>query len=168
MVLNNIKSMRKDHGFTIVELLVVIVVIGILAAITIVSYTGVASRANAAKAVSNAQAVQSIAESINVDNSKYPVTTGEFATLSSVARIPAGLTIGVTNPTSTNGTTTFRLYALTGALATGGKIIFYDYAKANLCDVVTGNANSSTVDSCLFWGATGATILTSSFTAFTS
>jgi prepilin-type N-terminal cleavage/methylation domain-containing protein len=39
---------RNKGGFTIVELLVVIVVIGILAAITIVSYSGITARANAA------------------------------------------------------------------------------------------------------------------------
>lgn len=37
---------RKQHGFTIVELLIVIVVIGILAAISIVAYNGIQSRAN--------------------------------------------------------------------------------------------------------------------------
>ncbi|PIQ71162.1 hypothetical protein COV88_01465 [Candidatus Saccharibacteria bacterium CG11_big_fil_rev_8_21_14_0_20_41_19] len=36
---------RTSSGFTIVELLVVIVVIGILAAITIVSYTGITQKA---------------------------------------------------------------------------------------------------------------------------
>lgn len=36
----------KQKGFTIVELLIVIVVIGILAAITIVSYNGITARAN--------------------------------------------------------------------------------------------------------------------------
>ena len=39
---------RANRGFTIVELLVVIVVIGVLAAITIVSYAGISSRANTA------------------------------------------------------------------------------------------------------------------------
>jgi len=34
-----------NRGFTIVELLVVIVVIGILAAITVVSYTGISQKA---------------------------------------------------------------------------------------------------------------------------
>lgn len=41
-------SLRRQGGFTIVELLIVIVVIGILAAITIVAYTGVQDRARAA------------------------------------------------------------------------------------------------------------------------
>lgn len=38
--------MKKASGFTIVELLIVIVVIAILAAITIVAYNGVSARAN--------------------------------------------------------------------------------------------------------------------------
>jgi len=167
MVLDNIKSIRKDHGFTIVELLVVIVVIGILAAITIVSYTGVTARANAAKAVSNAQSIQAVAEAINADNSKYPVNTGEFTTLSSIARIPAGLAITpyAADPTSDTGTTKFRLYTLTTNPSTGGEVVFWDYAKANLCTSVSSNANGSTINTCLVWGAA---TTASAFTAFTS
>jgi type IV pilus assembly protein PilA len=41
-MLNNIKT--KDRGFTIVELLIVIVVIAILAAISIVAYNGIQNR----------------------------------------------------------------------------------------------------------------------------
>ena len=37
---------RKAHGFTIVELLIVIVVIAILAAIAIAAYTNIQDRAN--------------------------------------------------------------------------------------------------------------------------
>lgn len=37
---------RRSSGFTIVELLIVIVVIAILAAITVVAYTGIQNRAN--------------------------------------------------------------------------------------------------------------------------
>lgn len=40
-----LKSKNKN-GFTIVELLIVIVVIGILAAITLVAYNGIQARAN--------------------------------------------------------------------------------------------------------------------------
>lgn len=48
---------KTKSGFTIVELLIVIVVIGILAAITIVAYNGIQGRANDAKVRSVASQV---------------------------------------------------------------------------------------------------------------
>ena len=36
----------SDHGFTIVELLIVIVIIGILAALVVLAYSGIQDRAN--------------------------------------------------------------------------------------------------------------------------
>jgi len=44
------------RGFTIVELLIVIVVVGVLAAITVVAYNGVQERAESAKIITRAQA----------------------------------------------------------------------------------------------------------------
>lgn len=46
------KKFNRQKGFTIVELLIVIVVIGILAAITIVSYSGIQQRARLSTATS--------------------------------------------------------------------------------------------------------------------
>lgn len=70
------KITYKEKGFTIVELLVVIVVIGILAAITIVSYTGVTARANTASEQSAASALQGKIEVYAADGptSTYPLT----------------------------------------------------------------------------------------------
>lgn len=67
------KSQSKAQpGFTIVELLVVIVVIGVLAAITIVSYTGISQRAVAASLQSDlASAVKKI-KLFQVENEVYP------------------------------------------------------------------------------------------------
>lgn len=49
---------KKDKsGFTIVELLIVVVVIAILAAITIVAYNGIQNRAKKSSAISTAQSV---------------------------------------------------------------------------------------------------------------
>lgn len=48
---------KKAHGFTVVELLVVIVVIAILAAITIVTYNSVSHRARVSEAMATAKQV---------------------------------------------------------------------------------------------------------------
>jgi prepilin-type N-terminal cleavage/methylation domain-containing protein len=65
--------MRKNtSGFTIVELLIVIVVIAILATISIVAYTGIQRRANNTKTVS---AVTTYIKALNmykVDNGQHP------------------------------------------------------------------------------------------------
>lgn len=76
MSLQNIKA--SNRGFTIVELLIVVVVIAILAAITIISYNGITSRANASSAASNAETVQKVAEAFNSDGSRYPATQDQF------------------------------------------------------------------------------------------
>jgi len=63
-----------NHGFTIVELLVVIVIIGILAAITIVSYTGISARATTASLQSDLVNANQILKMHQVDYSTYPTT----------------------------------------------------------------------------------------------
>jgi len=64
---------RSRHsGFTIVELLVVIVIIGILAAITIVSYTGISQKASAAALTSDLSNAHTVFEMYSVTNGSYP------------------------------------------------------------------------------------------------
>ena len=68
--------LKNKSGFTIVELLIVIVVIGILAAITIVAYNGIQIRAKNAEAQS---AINSLAKKIEIykaRNGDYPSTGG--------------------------------------------------------------------------------------------
>jgi prepilin-type N-terminal cleavage/methylation domain-containing protein len=65
---------KYSNGFTIVELLIVIVVIGILAAITIVAYNGVQQRARSASAsAAVTQAAKKLAL-YQVDNAGYPAS----------------------------------------------------------------------------------------------
>ena len=60
------------RGFTIVELLIVIVVIGVLAAITIVSYTGINNRAIVASLQSDLANASQQLKLYQVDNGAYP------------------------------------------------------------------------------------------------
>lgn len=66
----------KQTGFTIVELLIVIVVIGILAAITIVAYNGVQSRARDAQRRSDISTITKALELYYIDNGNYPPGSG--------------------------------------------------------------------------------------------
>ena len=78
MALNNIKSLRQENGFTIVELLIVIVVIAILAAISIVSYTGIQNRAKETSAQTLASQVAKKADIYYTIKGVYPTTLADF------------------------------------------------------------------------------------------
>ncbi|MNQ11705.1 Type II secretion system protein G precursor [compost metagenome] len=64
---------NKNSGFTIVELLIVIVIIGILAAITIVAYNGIQTRAKSS-------AVQSLVDTLESKAKAYQSITGQYPT----------------------------------------------------------------------------------------
>ena len=67
-------QISNNSGFTIVELLVVIVVIGILAAITIVSYSGISNKAIAASLQSDLDNDAKQLKLYNVEYGYYPST----------------------------------------------------------------------------------------------
>lgn len=64
-------------GFTIVELIVIIVVIGILAGITAVSYTGYQQRANKSAANATVQQVKLKLGEYFTDNNRYPANSND-------------------------------------------------------------------------------------------
>lgn len=67
---------QKQTGFTIVELLIVIVVIGILAAITIVAYNGIQQRAKNAQVISGTRAYITAIQQYATLKSEYPSHSG--------------------------------------------------------------------------------------------
>ena len=143
MVLSNIKKRAQDRGFTIVELLIVIVVIGILAAIVIVAYSGITAKANLQKSVTNATAMRDVAESSNADTGAYPAITANFTAGTASTHLPAaviptvggngatgpyaGIALAVAQTSNVTGITN-PSFLLTGTAAnpTGGVIIYWD------------------------------------------
>ncbi len=70
--------MKSKSGFTIVELLIVIVVIAILAAITIVAYNGIQQRARDSRMMGDLTSASKQLELYAVDNSRYPTSVAEL------------------------------------------------------------------------------------------
>lgn len=66
------RSQARERGFTIVELLIVIVVIGILAAITIVAYNGVQDRAHNTARNQEAHQLANLLQTYKATNGTYP------------------------------------------------------------------------------------------------
>lgn len=146
MSLKQINSnLRKQNGFTIVELLIVIVVIGILAAITIVSYNGITSRANSNTAKGNAATFLKKAQLFASDTTagKYPHSAAAIQTASDSGKsfyIPSsGMTLSysTTALTSSASVSTVRVLKCSAVASTASD------TQAEITDVSTGDATIS-------------------------
>ncbi len=91
----------RSSGFTIVELLVVIVVIGLLAAVSIVAYNGIQKRAIAAEISSDLANASQRFKLHHVDHGSYPTSLA-----------PSGS--GTTYQVSTNATANPEFFCITG------------------------------------------------------
>lgn len=67
-----VKQLKRGAGFTMLELLIVIAIIGILVSMGTVAYSSAQKRARDSKRVSDMKAIQSGLEQYYADNNSYP------------------------------------------------------------------------------------------------
>ena len=72
-------AVNMENGFTLIELMIVIAIIGILAAVAIPKLTGVKGRANISAVQSELKSLQSSLEMYYIDHGSYP--TGGLSNL---------------------------------------------------------------------------------------
>lgn len=70
------KKIIQQKGFTLMELLIVIAIIGILSAVVLASLGGSQARARDSKRLNDLRQVQTALETYWTDNGHYPVTGG--------------------------------------------------------------------------------------------
>lgn len=115
--------MRK-HGFTIVELLIVIVVVGILAGISIVAYRGISDQArdNAVKSdIANAGKKISL---FYIQNERFPITSTEMNAILGTVGVSSYATH--TNALSYCFDSSTNSFAIGGVSASGKGFVYKD------------------------------------------
>lgn len=141
----NLRTNQK--GFTLVELLIVIVVIAILAAISIVAYSGIQNRAKTSAGQQLASQVEKKAQAYYTIENTYPFEQSDFAGVPE-AQLEGNVGTFITTTAGLNSTTAdggkviaYEPCGVTGTApnqtATGAEISYWDYAATPSPDIET-------------------------------
>jgi len=68
------RALRKSRGFTLIEIMVVVVIIGLLAAVIVPNVVNKVDEARVTRARADIAAIESALTIFRLDNSKYPTT----------------------------------------------------------------------------------------------
>lgn len=123
--------MDKRKGFTIVELIVVIVVIAILAAITLVGYSMIQKRANDARRITDITTLQKAIETYAYENGAFP-TKGPGSSWSTSEANPTNYIQGISGPNS--GMSSLDVLPLDPSNSSTYYYRYYVYSTHTGCD----------------------------------
>jgi type IV pilus assembly protein PilA len=143
-VINNLRSKRADEGFTLVELLVVVVIIGVLVAIAIPMYGSYRKGAANKSAQSDVRgAISTVEQYYTENNNAYPDDLGDLnVSVSDNNEIDYVLkddTVGGTG----------KYYVLCAKNSDGGAVYVYNSLEGKS----VAKSDSDNVDDCLAAGA---------------
>jgi len=141
-IISLVKAKRagRNNGLAIAGIVLnifsTIFVIGLFAAITVVSYNGVAARANTSSARAAASTVFKYAEAFNADTMQYPTS---YSAISSAvgSSVTQTKTVFTTEPSTPQ---TVEFYTC-GTF--GNKIGYWNYEESTVTYLYTGTASSS-------------------------
>jgi prepilin-type N-terminal cleavage/methylation domain-containing protein len=102
--------LEHDKGFTLVELLIVIVILGILATVTVFAVSGITSKGKTSACQSDATTIQTAEEAYNANNGTYTTSQTALVSAGLMHAVSARFAITLLSPSGAAAS-----YKLTGA-----------------------------------------------------
>lgn len=107
-----IEESKQDKGFTLVELLIVIVILGILATVTVFAVTGITNKGKTSACQSDGATIQTAEEAYSANTGSYTTNQQQLVDSGLMHKVSPKFTIALVAATAT----TAASYQLSGVV----------------------------------------------------